>query len=336
MQRSSLTTPTIVAEIIVMSDEIYKSLFANSHSVMLIIHPENGTIVDANTAACNYYGYDKNELKSMRILDINTLSEEQVFKEMQKAKIEKRNYFNFRHQLANGEIRDVEVFSGPITIGCEKVLYSIIHDISARKNVERQIEIEKNFSESLINSLPGVMYVFDQLGRFKQWNNNFEGVTGYSANQIKAMNPLDFIATKDRIRVRKSIEKVFLEGNAIVEAGFSTLVGEIIPYLFTGYRFVQKNLIYLVGVGLDISDRVKSEKEKENLIDKLQETLSEVKQLGGLLPICASCKNIRDDKGYWNQIESYIKAHSEAEFSHSICPDCASKLYPNLVLGHDK
>ena len=145
------------------------------------------------------------------------------------------------------------------------------------------------------------------------------------------MNPLDFIAPEDKARVKKATEKVFHEGNYNVEAVFSTASGQIIPYLFTGYKFVQKDLNYLVGVGLDISDRVKTEKEKENHIDKLQETLSQVKQLTGFLPICASCKNIRDDKGYWNQIESYIKDHSEADFSHSICPDCAKKLHPDLV-----
>jgi hypothetical protein len=66
------------------------------------------------------------------------------------------------------------------------------------------------------------------------------------------------------------------------------------------------------------------------LIRELQEALSKVKTLSGLLPICASCKKIRDDKGYWNQIETYIGAHSEAEFSHGICPDCLIKLYPGL------
>jgi len=63
---------------------------------------------------------------------------------------------------------------------------------------------------------------------------------------------------------------------------------------------------------------------------ELQSALSEVKTLRGLLPICSSCKNIRDDKGYWNKIESYILDRSEAEFSHSICPECAEKLYPDL------
>lgn len=64
----------------------------------------------------------------------------------------------------------------------------------------------------------------------------------------------------------------------------------------------------------------------------LKDALAEVKILSGLLPICASCKKIRDDKGYWNQIEGYIREHSEAEFTHSICPECAKKLYPELKL----
>ena len=65
--------------------------------------------------------------------------------------------------------------------------------------------------------------------------------------------------------------------------------------------------------------------------NELQEALSEIKTLSGLLPICASCKKIRDDTGYWNQIELYIRDHTEAEFSHSLCPNCAEKLYGDLL-----
>ena len=72
-------------------------------------------------------------------------------------------------------------------------------------------------------------------------------------------------------------------------------------------------------------------KEKEKLIVELQEALAKVKTLSGLLPICSSCKKIRDDKGYWNQIETYIRQRSEAEFTHSICPNCAKMLYPGLL-----
>jgi hypothetical protein len=75
---------------------------------------------------------------------------------------------------------------------------------------------------------------------------------------------------------------------------------------------------------------LKAQEEKEKLIIELKNAFREVKTLGGLLPICASCKKIRDDKGYWNQLEDYIQKHSEAEFSHSVCPVCAKKLYPDL------
>lgn len=79
-------------------------------------------------------------------------------------------------------------------------------------------------------------------------------------------------------------------------------------------------------------ERKRTEAEKEKLILQLQKALGEVKQLSGLLPICASCKKIRDDKGYWNQIETYIRDRSEAEFSHGICPDCFKKLYPDIEI----
>lgn len=86
---------------------------------------------------------------------------------------------------------------------------------------------------------------------------------------------------------------------------------------------------------MEIGERESAEKEKESTIGKLQEALSKVKQLSGLLPICAACKKIRDDKGYWNQIEAYIHRHSEAEFSHGICPECAKKLYPEFDVDDD-
>ena len=68
--------------------------------------------------------------------------------------------------------------------------------------------------------------------------------------------------------------------------------------------------------------------EREHLINELQEALDNIKTLRGLLPICASCKKIRDDNGYWNQIESYISKHSNVNFTHGICPECSKELYP--------
>lgn len=96
------------------------------------------------------------------------------------------------------------------------------------------------------------------------------------------------------------------------------------------FKDADGNLLGIVESFQNISDRIKAENAKAELIDGLQEALDKVNLLGGLLPICASCKKIRDDKGYWNQVETYIRDHSEAEFSHGICPDCAKKLYPEF------
>jgi hypothetical protein len=82
------------------------------------------------------------------------------------------------------------------------------------------------------------------------------------------------------------------------------------------------------GSNRDITERKRLEEEKENAVADLQKALSEVKKLSGFLPICASCKKIRDDTVYWSEVESYISEHSDTKFSHGICPDCMRKLYP--------
>jgi hypothetical protein len=80
----------------------------------------------------------------------------------------------------------------------------------------------------------------------------------------------------------------------------------------------------------EIVERIRIEGEKEALIKDLQAALSEVKRLSGLLPLCSHCKKVRDDKGYWNQIDAYIQEHSEVDISHSICPECVVKHYPGI------
>lgn len=90
----------------------------------------------------------------------------------------------------------------------------------------------------------------------------------------------------------------------------------------------QDNICVSSGCLTDVSKEMEAEEEREKLVTDLQNAMAKVKKLSGMLPICAWCKNIRDDRGYWSQIETYIRDHSEADFSHSICPDCRKKLYP--------
>jgi len=86
--------------------------------------------------------------------------------------------------------------------------------------------------------------------------------------------------------------------------------------------------VRIIGIMQDITERKRAEEEREKMIDELQDALASVKTLRGLIPICSACKSIRDDRGYWKQVEAYIREHSDATFTHGICPDCIQKLYP--------
>ncbi|MBI9104803.1 MAG: hypothetical protein JEY99_20470 [Spirochaetales bacterium] len=116
---------------------------------------------------------------------------------------------------------------------------------------------------------------------------------------------------------------------------FNINIREVVLSPFT-IRFLYVSSIFVVffiGIQLVVVIFTKyindNENAQEELIFKLKKSLSEVRTLQGFLPICSSCKRIRDDKGYWNQIESYIREHTDTEFSHSLCPECATEMYPD-------
>ncbi|MDA8140487.1 MAG: hypothetical protein M0036_17725, partial [Desulfobacteraceae bacterium] len=114
--------------------------------------------------------------------------------------------------------------------------------------------------------------------------------------------------------------------DALVGVGLYPFI-YLFEYAFAGLMISMAMM--LVGDFMDIAEEF--EKVNRRLEAAVKERTKEVKALSGLLPICASCKKIRDDKGYWSQIETYLKAHSDATFSHGICPECQDKLYPELA-----
>ena len=129
------------------SENRYRSLFSENKSTMLLIDPLDGRIVDANQVALNYYGYTKDQITAMNIMQINTLPRDEIVKEMERALHEKKNYFEFRHRLASGEIRDVHVYSGKIAYQGKNLLYSIIHDITRQKKAEAELILAKEAAE---------------------------------------------------------------------------------------------------------------------------------------------------------------------------------------------
>lgn len=126
------------------SEARYKNLFQNKHTAMLLVEPESATIVDANPAAVAFYGWSREELIQRKMSDINTISPAEILSEMSLANSEKRNHFLFKHRLADGSVRDVEVYSGPITLKGKTLLLSIVFDITARI----QAEVERTKQEA--------------------------------------------------------------------------------------------------------------------------------------------------------------------------------------------
>ncbi len=140
---------------------------------------------------------------------------------------------------------------------------------------------------------------------------------------------MDGIEAAEQIRSRFKVPVVFLTAFAndeiLARAKITGPHGYILkPFDQTDLKIAVEIALHMAGV----------EAEREQLIAELQEALSKVKALSGLLPICASCKKIRNDKGYWQAVEGYISEHSEAEFTHGICPDCVKKLYPDIYEKH--
>ena|GEM_PF-3585981 len=133
--------------------EKLRDMFDKHSAIMLLINPKTEEILDANSSACNYYGYTKDEILAKSISDINTLSKEEILEEINLAKELKRNYFNFKHQLKNGKVREVEVHSTPIKIDENIALFSIIHDITDKKRAERDAKNYQNKLEELNKNL---------------------------------------------------------------------------------------------------------------------------------------------------------------------------------------
>ncbi len=145
---------------------------------------------------------------------------------------------------------------------------------------KEQMQREKEFSDKLINSLPGVFYLFDEKNlQFQRWNVNFEKVTGYSASEIAQISPLDLFDEQERVRVAQRIGQVFQKGYATVEANLLTKSGDRVPYFFTGYIQKIDDSTYLVGVGIDISERKLAEealRKSEDRFRRLAENAKDV------------------------------------------------------------
>ena len=242
-------------------------------------------------------------------------------------------HYEFRGIKKNGEIIYVDVYGSETVYQGRPAVVGTLLDITERKRAEKKIRQQREFLQKTMESLAHPFYVVDI--------NDYTVIMANSASGF-AVSPerktcYALTHKKDRPcsntgclcpleTVKETKKPVTVEHTHYDEKGNPILV-EI-----HGYPIFDETgkVIQMIEYVLDITERKKFEEEREKLIAELQDALAKVKLLSGMLPICASCKKIRDDKGYWKQIESYITEHSEALFSHGMCPECAKKAYQEL------
>ena len=205
----------------------------------------------------------------------------------------------------------------------------------ARTRDEAALAYERDLLHALMDNIPDTIY-------FKDISSRFTRINRAQATFLGVDDPRDAVGKTDFDFQAPELAQAFYDEEQQLVASGQPLLDriELNPAAdgqlrwFSASKAPIRNaaghVIGIVGISRNITVRKLVEHEREQLIYDLQEAMTKIKTLRGLLPICASCKRIRDDQGYWNQLESYLRAHSEADFSHGICPACTKKLYGDL------
>jgi PAS domain S-box-containing protein len=200
------------------SEEGFRNLFQNNLSVMLLIDPDTGQIVDANQSAENFHGWTHQQLTGMRIQDINTFNEGAIA-ELEKARSQKQVHFEFQHRLANGSVRNVEVYSSKINIQGKEFLHSIIHDITERKRAEEALQEKERMLSSIFNTVGDIIFhlAVEAEGsyRFISINQAFCNITGLREEMIVGKLVTEVIPEPSLSMVLGKYRQA-IEGNSIV------------------------------------------------------------------------------------------------------------------------
>ena len=276
------------------SENRYQALFKNNYAAMLLIDPDTGNIMDANPAACSFYGYKKEKLLKMKITNLNILTDEQIFKEMQKAREEKKNHFVFKHQLASGEIRDVDTYSGPITVGGKKLLYSIVHDITQQKKAEEALKSERELLQAIVDKIPVMITIYDPQIKHMHVNKAFEEITGWTNEEIQHLDVMKAVYPDPDYRLEaaefmrslsgwKDLTMTVKDGSKIESSWANVLIPD-------GRQ---------VGIGIDITERKKLENELKQSRDHLEEQVKE--------------RTAELEESYKSLKESELKAKEQAD-----------------------
>lgn len=213
---------------------------------------------------------------------------------------------------------------------------SLIEEITERRISEQALRENEEKFRTIVDSVSEAIILYDRTtGMVADVNHRMCELFGYTRDEALRL-ALGFMSSDaspyTRDKELMAIAGVAEQGPRLVEWQCRTKTGQLFwGELTVRFATIQRRECVVVTVR-DITGRKADALERERLSSELQAALAaKVKQLSGFLPICSSCKKVRDDQGYWSQIESYIREHSDAEFTHSLCPECANTLYSDML-----
>lgn len=217
-------------------------------------------------------------------------------------------------------------------------MFGTVQDITERKQMEEEIISSKDKLHSLIQNIQAGVIVHGPDTKIKSCNKVSLKLLGLTEDQMigkKAINKSWKFFSEGNSDLQledypvNRVLKSKTEINNMILGIYRPKTNDIVYALVNAVpELTNKGEIAEVIVTLtDVTDRIQIEKERENLLNSLKKALDEIKSLKGIVPICSHCKKIRDDKGFWNQLELYIEKHSDASFSHGMCPGCMDEVY---------
>jgi PAS domain S-box-containing protein len=204
-------------------------------------------------------------------------------------------------------------------------------EIAERRRVEAGMRESEEKFRNYVERAPDGVFIVDDTGRYLEANESACRITGYSKEEIERKSIRDLLAEESLKDGLNHFHKLMETGAAASDLWHVQKDGS---KLCLTVNAVKLSTVRFLGFCKDITERKQAEQtlrnaaeEREKLIQELQYALDHIKTLKGLIPICANCKKIRDDEGFWRQVEGYISAHSDAQFTHGVCPECAEKYY---------
>jgi PAS domain S-box-containing protein len=222
----------------------------------------------------------------------------------------------------------------------EPMREELLQTIKRSQNEFDHALVERNnLYFSLFNSIRDAILVADTDRNIIDLNRAFTKMFGYTKEDLRDIKTV-FVYENEKqyIKLGEALKNNLGETrDFLYTVNYRKKSGEVFPGE-TGVYYLQDQdgvTTGFIGLIRDVSERLNAELEKDRLIRELQAALEKVRILSGMVPICSHCKKIRDDKGYWGQLEAYISQHSEAKFSHGICPECAKKHFPDMDLYDD-